>query len=121
MLYSPGVLDDRVVVGLVVFFRSGFAMLVSDRVMGIRGRRLWVSLVLGGLLYGVPSMMLMDWLGLYSFIGPFFSWSYTVLQEFDIHPWLAGFLGLSLQGLVLDFPRLMLFVAIEWAVALRTL
>jgi len=60
MLYSPGILDDRVVWGFVVFFRSGFAMLVSDRVMGVRGGRLWIRLVRGGLLYGVPSMILVD-------------------------------------------------------------
>jgi len=59
-------------------------------------------------------------LGLFDFIRPFFSWSYTVLQGFEFHPWLASFLGLSLQALVLDFPQLMLFVAVEWMAVRKT-
>lgn len=49
------------VVLFVVFFWSGFAVMVSDLVMGVRSGRLWVGLLSGCLLSGVPSMILVGW------------------------------------------------------------
>ena len=117
LLYGGSDLEDWMVVSLVVFFRSGFAVMVSDLVMGVRSGRLWVDLLLGCLVYGVPSMILVDWLNLHSLINPLFTWSYGVLQGFALPSGLRLLLGLSFMAFVLDFPRLMLFVAVEGAIA----
>ena len=117
ILYGGSDLEDWMVVLLVVFFRSGFAVMVSDLVMGVRSGRLWADLLLGCLLYGVPSMILVDWLNLHSLINPLFAWSYGVLQGIALPSGLGLLLGLSFQAFVLDFPRLMLFVAVVRTVA----
>jgi hypothetical protein len=117
IFYGGSWFEDWMVVLLVVFFRSGFAVMVSDLVMGVRSGRLWVGLLSGCLVYGVPSMILVDWLNLHSLINPLFTWSYGVLQGFALPSGLRLLLGLSFMAFILDFPRLMLFVAVEEAVA----
>ncbi len=117
ILYGGSGIEDWMVVLLVVFFRSGFAVMVSYMVMGVRSGRLWVGLLSGCLVYGVPSMILVDWLNLHSLINPLFAWSYDVLQGFALPSGLRLLLGLSFMALVLDLPRLMLFVAVEGAIA----
>jgi len=117
LLYGGSWFEDWMVVLLVVFFRSGFAVMVSDLVMGVRSGRLWMGLLVGCLLYGVPSMIFVDWLNLHSLINPLFAWSYDVLQGFALPSGLRLLLGLSFMALVLDLPRLMLFVAVEGAIA----
>ena len=117
ILYGGSDLEDWMVVSLVVFFRSGFAVMVSDLVMGVRSGRLWADLFLGCLLYGVPSMILVDWLGLSGFITPRFAWFHYALLGFGLPLWVVVFLGLFMTSFVLDFPRLMLFVAVEGAIA----
>ena len=116
-LYGGSWFEDWMVVLLVVFFRSGFALMMSDLVMGVRSGRLWMGLLVGCLLYGVPSMIFVDWLNLHSLINPLFAWSYDVLQGFALPSGLRLLLGLSFMALVLDLPRLMLFVAVEGAIA----
>jgi hypothetical protein len=76
-----------------------------------------VGLLSGCLLYGVPSTILVGWLNIHSLINPLFAWSYDVLQGFALPPRLKLLLGLSFQAFVLDFPRLMLFIAVERAIA----
>ena len=117
LLYGGSDLEDWMIVSLVVLFRSGFAVMVSGLVMGVRSGRLWVRLLSGCLVYGVPSMMLVDWLTLHSLITPLFTWSNGVLQGFALPPGLRQLLGLSFMAFILDFPRLMLFVAVEGAIA----
>ena len=118
ILYSES-LNDQIAVLLMIIFRSSFAVMVSDLVMGVRGRRLWADLLLGFLVYGVPSMILVSWLNLHGLIGPLFAWSYDVLQGFALPSGLGLLLGMSFQALVLDFPRLMLFVAVGSVVGSR--
>ncbi len=110
-------LDEWMIASLMVFFRSGFAVMVSSLVMGVRSGRLWVRLLSGFLVYGVPSMILLDWLTLQSLITPLSTWFNGVLQGFALPLWLSLFLGLSFMAFILDFPRLILFVAVERAIA----
>jgi hypothetical protein len=117
ILYGGSRFEDWMVVLLVFFFRSGFAVMVSDLVMGVQSGRLWMGLLVGCLLYGIPSMILMDWLGLSGFITPRFAWSHYALLGFGLPLGMVMFLGLLLMSFVLDFPRLMLFVAVEGAIA----
>ncbi len=117
ILYGGSGIEDWMVVLLVVFFRTGFAVMLSYLVMGVRSGRLWVGLLSGCLVYGVPSMILVDWLNLHSLINPLFAWSNGVLQGFALPSGLRLLLGLSFMALVLDLPRLMLFVAVEGAIA----
>ena len=117
ILYGGSWFEDWMVVSLVVFLRSGFAVMVSDLVMGVRSGRLWVGLLSGSLVYGVPSMILVDWLGLSGFITPRFAWFHYALLGFGLPLGVVVFLGLFMTSFVLDFPRLMLFVAVEGAIA----
>ena len=110
--YSVSPLGRWGVVTLVFFCRAGYVEMVADVVLGVRSRGLLGGLALGCLVYGVPSMILVDALGLSGFITPRFSWLHYSLLGLGLPPGLVFLLGLLAQSLVLDFPRLMLFVAV---------
>ena len=112
--YSVSPLGRWGVVALVFLCRAGYVEMVSDVVLGVRSRGLLGGLALGCLVYGVPSMILVDALGLSGFISPRFSWLHYSLLGLGFPLGLVFMLGLMAVSLVLDFPWLMLFVAIVW-------
>ncbi len=117
LLYVGSELGDLGVIALSAFFRAGYAEMVSDGVMGVGGGRLYTGLLLGGLIYGVPSTFIVDRLNLYPLFGPLFGWLHEALLGLHASSALRLVLGLLWQALFLDFPRLMLFVVVEGRLA----
>lgn len=104
-------------VALIVFIRAGYAELVSSRVIGTQSPNLARSLLLGGMIYVFPSTILFGRLGLYPFVIPVIRWFNDVLIGLRVQPALKIVLKLSWLALILDFLRLMLFIAFERRIA----
>jgi hypothetical protein len=121
LFYDGSRYGDLVMIALTIYFRARYAKMVSDRVMGVGSEKLYMGLLLGGLIYGIPSMFIIDRMNVYSYLGSLLEWLHEPLLSFHAPYalWLA--LGFLWQAFVLDFPRLMLFIAIEWKLAAQDL
>lgn len=114
LFYGDPWFGEWAAVYLIAFIRAGYAWLVSRWVMATRSI-IWMSLLLGVLIYGVPSIILSGRLS--PFVTPLILWVNEVMNGVRVQPVLDTFLRLSLLALILDFPRLILFIAVERRIA----
>ena len=110
LFYGDVRLPTWIVIVFIIFLRAGYAELVSDNIMGIRHQLSLINLVIASLVYGLPFFTIADRLNLTLLVVPISNWFNGIMISFQLHDWLRFILGLAFQALLIDFPRLMLFI-----------
>jgi hypothetical protein len=112
IFYGASGLPTWVAIVLIVVLRAGYAELVSDKIMGIRHQLSLNNLVIVSLVYGLPFFTISDRLNLSPFVIPLVQWFDGIMVFFQIQNWLRFIINLAFQALLIDFPRLMLFIIV---------
>lgn len=112
IFYGDSGLPTWIVIVLIIFLRAGYAELVSDKIMGIRRQLSLNNLVIASLVYGLPFFTISDRLNLTPFVIPLVQWFDGIMMFYQLQNWLIFIINLAFQALLIDFPRLMLFIIV---------
>ncbi len=121
LFYRASGLPTWIVIVLIIFFRAGYAELVSDKIRGIRQKLSLINLVIASLVYGLPFFTISDRLNLTSLVISISNWFHGIMINFQLQNWLIFILDLAFTALLIDFPRLMLFIYVTNYFHLRSL
>ena len=121
LFYGDVRLPTWVVIVFIIFVRAGYANLVSDKIMGIRQKLSLTNLVIASLVYGLPFLTVADRLNLTSLVIPILKWFHGIMISFQLQNWLIFILDLAFSTLLIDFPRLVLFILVTNFVQMRNL
>ena len=112
LFYGTSGLSTWILIVLIIFLRAGYAELVSDNIMGIKHQLSLINLIIASLVYGLPFFTIADGLNLTPIVISIWKWFDGVMISFQLQNWLRFVLGLAFQALLIDFPRLVLFILV---------
>jgi hypothetical protein len=112
IFYGASGLPTWIVLVCIILFRTGYAELVSDKIMGIRHQLSLNNLVIASLGYGLPFFHISDRLNLTPFVIPLMQWFDGIMIFYQLQSGLRFIINLAFQALLMDFPRLILFIII---------
>ncbi len=121
LFYGDIRLPTWIVIVFIIFLRAGYAKLVSDKIMGIRQQLSLINLVIASLVYGLPFFTIADRLNLTPLVIPILQRFHGIMISFQLQNWLIFILDLAFSALLIDFPRLMLFILVTNFLHLRSL
>jgi len=121
LFYGDIRLPTWIVIVLIILLRAGYAELVSDKIMGIMHQLSLINLVIASLVYGLPFFTIADRLNLTPLVIPILKWFDGIMISFQLQNWLIFILDLAFSALLIDFPRLMLFILVTNYFHLRSL